>query len=153
MFDMPNQLAGGRSGEGKTMVSLWLNSIGSMNNTISWVCKKSQSCIRSARFRRGLVTCEHTRAHPMWKTWLQLLWWGRWQAGVQVCCLILWYASSSISSPCGCSYCLLHCSCCGCNYCCCFDSHPMYMFMHMRVRQEKGARERERAHACVCACM
>ena len=51
--------------------------------------QKSQSCTRTVRTRRSLVTCEQARARPMWKTWLQPLWWGRRQAGAKACCLIL----------------------------------------------------------------
>ena len=59
--------------------------------------QKSQSCTRTVRTRRSLVTCEQARARPMWKTWLQPLWWDRRQAGEQAWCLIILYAPSAFS--------------------------------------------------------
>ena len=97
LFGMLNQLAGGRLGEGYTMVRLWLRGVGFIKDILLWVCWKSQSCMGTARTCRGLVTCEHAQACPMWNTWLQPLWWGRRQAGEQAWCLILLYAPSAIS--------------------------------------------------------
>jgi len=61
LFGMQNQFDWGRSGEGHTMVRLWLSNIGSMNDILSWVCKKIS--IVYAHTKVSPRSC-HLWAHP-----------------------------------------------------------------------------------------